>query len=159
MYLLWTASKKLMSQHGTNNFRFALSKAASGAFSISDNFLREIEKKCHSYGHTVALCYIVVHTSFCLWQPVIWEVFVHTRWLPMYVQFLICLYFFALGVTLCIVRYWLRKDLRVAHVKWRVISELHVRESLFESFEIKFIYSGNFLKNIIFWTVLLSNSE
>ena len=33
-----------MSQHGTNNFRFALSKAASSAFSISDNFLREIEK-------------------------------------------------------------------------------------------------------------------
>ena len=104
-------------------------------------FLGKLKKKCHLYGHTVALCYIVVHTSFCLWQPVIWEVFVHTRWLPMYVQFLICLYFFALGVTVCIVRYWLRSDFRVAHLKWRVINELHVRESLLESFEIKFIYS------------------
>ena len=54
-----------MSQHGTNNFRFALSKAASGAFSISDNFLREIEKKCHLYGPRTATGMTgTLHTDF-----------------------------------------------------------------------------------------------
>ena len=55
-----------MSQHGTNNFRFALSKAASSAFSISDNFLREIEK---NVTYMVILLLYVIQQYIYLFLP------------------------------------------------------------------------------------------
>ena len=86
-------------------------------------FLGKLKKKCHLYGHTVALCYIVVHTSFCLWQPVIWEVFVHTRGLPYvrsisYMPILFCTRCYSMHR----VRYWLRYDFRVKSAKFCEIS-------------------------------------
>ena len=130
-----------MSQHGTNNFRFALSKAASGAFSISDNFLREIEKNV-TYMVILLLYVIQQYIPLFAFDSLLFERFLCIR------DDYLCTFNFLYAYTFLhqVLQYAQSQILVKTRFSGKVRKILRNLDRRFDRYYIGQIYSGDFAK-------------
>ena len=131
-----------MSQHGTNNFRFALSKAVSGAFSISDNFLREIEKKMSLIW---SYCCFMLYSSTYLFLPL---TACYLRGFCAYERTTLCTFNFLYAYTFLhqVLQYAQSQILVKIRFSGKVRKILRNLDRRFDRYYIGQIYSGDFAK-------------